>query len=164
MSPRANCRTDPDAKERSPIGQALLAGASAYGAYQCHQLGLEGSDLASLGAIGLGAYAAITSGRWMKACQVAGDRHDHARRLESFHASKGKARLGTAADVKQARLDGAEGISAGVIAGSRTQVRLPWERAIGICGPPGTGKSNLLIGSLLQLRVGNTPGRVTSLG
>ena len=148
--------------EWSPLGQATLAGASAYGAYSLHQMGVAGNDLASVGAIGLGAYAALSAGRWMKAVQVARDRHRHARRLESFHASKGNARLGTVADAQRGGLCVAEGFGVGRIVGTRRELALPWECAIGVCGPPGTGKSNLLVANLLRLRVGNTPGRVVS--
>lgn len=162
MSPPAKRSSDRDQHERSPLGQATLAGLSACGAYYCHQLGAGGNDLASLGAIGLSCYAALSTGRWMKACQITSDRHRHARRLESFASGKGAARLGTPADAKEAGRLGGEGFHAGQIVGSRSSLILPWQYAIGVCGPPGVGKSNLLIGNLLQLGVGNTPGRVIS--
>ncbi|MGL4511573.1 MAG: type IV secretory system conjugative DNA transfer family protein [Lacipirellulaceae bacterium] len=161
----------------TPLGQFTQLVAYAGIATACHHLGQNGNPLASTVGFVFALLAALKAGQWLRATQVRADRVRHARRLRSFGRGKGAARRGAARDAREAGLAASEGFPLGCLASEhrgirrlfekvlarRLELRGPLEKAIAVCGPSGSGKSNLIVEFLLTLKVGNSMRRALSV-
>jgi type IV secretory pathway TraG/TraD family ATPase VirD4 len=138
---------------RTPLGQCFLLVFQLAIAVPCLTLGQQGNSAASIVGVLMVLAAAMTAGRWLRACQIDSDARRQAKRLRSFGQNKGSARRGNLVDAKAGGLTDKKGFPLGWLAGKALCIGL--EKAIGVFGPAGSGKSNLIVEFLLTLEVGS---------